>query len=71
MPRPASAFSRGRPRETAFVVTQNEVLDAQVIVEAAHRSAQKNGITCALARSDDLAEYKALCARHGLFAASQ
>ena len=51
-----------------FVVTQNEVLDAQVMVEAAHRSAQKSGVSYALARSDDLAEYKALCARHGLFA---
>src|SRR5688500_7514641 len=53
-----------------FVVTQNEVLDAQVMVEAAHRSAQKSGVTYALGRSDDLAEYKALCARHGLFAAA-
>ena len=30
---------------------------------------RKRGVTYALARSDDLAEYKALCARHGLFAA--
>ena len=53
-----------------FIVTQNEVLDAQVMVEAAHRSAQRGGVTYTLARSDDLAEYKALCARHGLFAAT-
>jgi hypothetical protein len=45
-------------------------LDAQVMVEAAHRSAQEGGVTYTLARSDDLAEYKAQCARQGPFAAA-
>jgi myo-inositol 2-dehydrogenase/D-chiro-inositol 1-dehydrogenase len=45
----------------AFAVTQNEVLDAQVFVEAAHRSAQKAGARYRLQRSDDLQEYRAGC----------
>jgi predicted dehydrogenase len=51
-----------------FAVTQNDVLDAQVMVEAAHRSAQKGGAPYKLARSNKLAEYKALCTKNGLFA---
>lgn len=50
----------------AFAVTQNEVLDAQVFVEAAHRSAQHNGARYQLRRSDALPEYKAACAANGL-----
>lgn len=50
----------------AFAVTQNEVLDAQVFVEAAHRSAQDNGRRYPVQRSDDLQEYKAACIANGL-----
>jgi len=50
----------------AFAVTQNEVLDAQVFVEAAHRSAQNGGARYRLQRFDDLQEYKAACIVNGL-----
>lgn len=45
----------------AFAVTQNEVLDAQVFAEAAHRSAQQAGASYRLQRNDDLQAYKASC----------
>ncbi len=50
----------------AFAVTQNEVLDAQVFAEAAHRSAQHAGTHYRLQRDDDLEEYKAACIGNGL-----
>lgn len=50
----------------AFAVTQNEVLDAQVFAEAAHRSAQHAGVRYRLQRYDDLQEYKASCIACGL-----
>ena len=50
----------------AFAVTQNDVLDAQVFVEAAHRSAQADGQRFAVSRDDDLAEYRAVCVANGL-----
>lgn len=50
----------------AFAVTQNEVLDAQVLAEAAHRSAQQAGVRYRLQRYDDLQEYKAACIANGL-----
>ncbi len=50
----------------AFGVTQNEVLDAQVFVEAAHRSAQQGGRRFQMQRFDDLERYKAACIAHGL-----
>lgn len=50
----------------AFAVTQNEVLDAQVFVEAAHRSAQHAGARHRLQRHDDLQEYKTACVANGL-----
>lgn len=50
----------------AFAVTQNEVLDAQVFAEAAHRSAQHAGARYRLQRYDDLQEYKAACIANGL-----
>lgn len=49
-----------------FEVTQNEVLDAQVFAEAAHRSAQHAGMRYKLQRYDDLQEYKASCIANGL-----
>lgn len=45
----------------AFAVTQNEVLDAQVFAEAAHRSARHGGALYRLQRYDDLEEYRASC----------
>jgi predicted dehydrogenase len=50
----------------AFAVTQNEVLDAQVFVEAAHRSAQQNSTRYRLQRFDDLQAYKTACIANGL-----
>lgn len=50
----------------AFAVTQNEVLDAQVFAEAAHRSAQHTGARYRLQRHEDLPEYKAACRANGL-----
>jgi myo-inositol 2-dehydrogenase/D-chiro-inositol 1-dehydrogenase len=49
-----------------FAVTQNEVLDAQVFVEAAYRSAQHDGARYRLQRFDDLQAYKAACIANGL-----
>ena len=54
----------------AFAVTQNNVLDAQVFVEAAHRSAQADDQRYAVSRHDDLAEYHALCVVNGLMKTS-
>ncbi|MEP7341884.1 MAG: Gfo/Idh/MocA family oxidoreductase [Acidobacteriota bacterium] len=50
----------------AFAVTQNEVLDAQVFAEAAHRSAQQAGARYRLQRYDDLQQYKTACIANGL-----
>jgi len=50
----------------AFAVTQNEVLDAQVFAEAAHRSAQHAGAHYRVERYEDLKKYKASCAANGL-----
>jgi hypothetical protein len=51
---------------TAFAVTQNEVLDAQVFVEAAHRSAERGSVHYRLQRFVDLWEYRATCIANGL-----
>jgi len=56
------AIETGAP----FAVSQNEVLDAQVFVEAAHRSAQNGGARYRLQRFDGLQEYKAACLANGL-----
>ena len=52
--------------DSAFAVTQNEVLDAQVLVEAAHRSARRGGRHYPLQRHDDLSTYRAACQVNGL-----
>lgn len=49
-----------------FAVTQNEVLDAQVFVEAAHRSAQRGGAHYSLQRDGDLQKYRDSCIANGL-----
>lgn len=51
---------------TAFAVTQNEVLDAQVFVEAAHRSAQQGGVPYPLQPFGDLQKYRDFCRTNGL-----
>jgi len=60
------AFRKAVEEGTGFAVTQNEVLDAQVLVEAAHRSALADGSTLQMARSDDTSEFRRLCGRLGL-----
>lgn len=59
-------FRQAIENGSAFAVTQNEVLDAQVFVEGAHRSAQNNGARYRLQRFDDLQEYKIACLTNGL-----
>jgi len=59
-------FRQAIENGVAFAVTQNEVLDAQVFVEGAHRSAQNNGARYRLQRFDDLQEYKTACHANGL-----
>ena len=49
-----------------FAVTQLDVLDAQVVVEAAHRSAVNGGIEYTAARSENLDDYSQLCRDHHL-----
>lgn len=49
-----------------FVVTQNHVLDAQVFVEAAHRSSRENGRRIQVEHHADLAQYRATCIDKGL-----
>jgi myo-inositol 2-dehydrogenase/D-chiro-inositol 1-dehydrogenase len=59
-------FRQAIEQGDAFAVTQNEVLDAQVFVEGAHRSALNKGARYRLQRSDDLKEYKMACLANGL-----
>jgi myo-inositol 2-dehydrogenase / D-chiro-inositol 1-dehydrogenase len=49
-----------------FRVTQNHVLDAQVMVEAAHRSAQDRGKPYRTTFHEDLPAYRNACIGHGL-----
>ena len=50
-----------------FAVTQIDVLNAQVVVEAAHRSAVNGGIEYAVGRSENLEDCERLCQNHRLF----
>ncbi len=56
------AIENGEP----FAVTQKQVLDAQVVVEAAHRSAQNKGTYYKTERFDDLQKYRTACKLNGL-----
>ena len=49
-----------------FRVTQNDVLLAQVFVEAAHRSARENGSVYEVCRSEDLEEFGDMCSKNNL-----
>ena len=51
-----------------FVVTQNDVLNAQVLVEAAHLSALDDGRVRRFAYSTDIGEFRRLCVDNGLLA---
>lgn len=59
-------FRSAVEEDRGFAVTQNEVLDAQVFVEAAHRSALAGGEAHRFDRSADVGEYRRLCAANGL-----
>ena len=52
--------------KSPFVVTQNEVLSAQVFVEAAHRSALDGGRPRRFKHSDDVTEFRQLATNNGL-----
>lgn len=60
-------FREAAREKRDFAVTQIDVLHAQVVVEAAHRSAVNGGTEFAVARSENLDEYGRLCQEHGLF----
>ena len=62
-----SAFRDAVRRKKDFAVTQIDVLNAQVVMEAAHRSAVNGGIEYSVARSEKLADYEQLCRDHRLF----
>ena len=53
-------------KKEPFRVTQNDVLKAQVFVEAAHRSAQKDGKAFKVSYSADLEEFKSFCRDNNL-----
>jgi predicted dehydrogenase len=57
-----AAINEGRE----FAVTPVNALDAQVMVEAAHRSANAGRRAIALSRSDNAAQYRAMCTAAGL-----
>ena len=61
-----SAFRDAVRRKKDFAVTQIDVLNAQVVVEAAHRSAVNGGIDYSVARSEKLEDYEQLCRDHRL-----
>jgi len=62
-----SAFRDAVSRRKDFAVTQMDVMDAQVVVEAAHRSAVDGGINYSVVRSEKLEDYEQMCRDHGLF----
>ncbi len=62
-----SQFREALRAKRGFAVTQIDVLDAQVVVEAAHRSAVNGGREYQIGRSDDLSEYERLCEQNKLF----
>ena len=60
-------FGEAVKNKSSFKVTQNDVLKAQVFVEAAHRSAKEAGKVFEISDSEDLDEFKSICFRHKLF----
>lgn len=61
-------FREAVEAEEPFAVTQNEVLSAQVFVEAAHLSALDGGQIRRFSHCDDVAEFRRLCTQNGLLA---
>lgn len=59
-------FREAIEKRAPFAVTQNQVLDAQVVVEAAHRSAQNKGMRYKTDRFDNLQQYRNACKLNGL-----
>lgn len=59
-------FQAAIKNKDSFRVTQNDVLKAQVFVEAAHRSAQKDGQTFKISHSTNLDQFKSMCYEHNL-----
>jgi myo-inositol 2-dehydrogenase/D-chiro-inositol 1-dehydrogenase len=62
-----SKFREAVRNKKDFAVTQMDVLNAQVVVEAAHRSAFNGGAVYSLAGSDNLDQYAQLCRDINLF----
>lgn len=60
------AFRAAVEENRPFAVTQNEVLSAQVFVEAAHLSALDGGRIRRFAHSDDVNEFRRLSVENGL-----
>ena len=60
-------FQEAVKNKEPFRVTQNDVLKAQVFVEAAHRSAQQDGQAFGISYSPKLEEFKTLCRESNLF----
>lgn len=61
-----TAFRAAVEEQRPFAVTQNEVLSAQVFVEAAHLSALDGGRSRRFVHSDDVEEFRRLSAENGL-----
>lgn len=64
------AFREAVRNGKSFAVTQNHVLNAQVLVEAAHRSAQDAGRRYETTYYEDLDAYRNACIAHGLMKGS-
>ena len=62
-----SKFREAVRNKKDFAVTQMDVLNAQVVVEAAHRSAFNGGAEYSVAGSDNLDQYAQLCRDINLF----
>lgn len=61
-----SHFQEAVSKKEPFSVTQNDVLKAQVLVEAGHMSAQNDGKAFKVSYSADLEEFKTLCRNNNL-----
>lgn len=59
-------FRQSVASKNGFAVTQNEVLSAQVFVEAAHLSALDEGRPRRFSHDSDVAEFRRLCLENGL-----
>jgi len=60
------SFRESLEKKSDFQVSQRDILDAQVFVEAAAKSAEQNGKPIELTRDDDIEKYKQFCKSNGL-----